>query len=102
MEQCQKTPTGKDPHLWQLAQRRATFKSHFSTYLIFSAFFWVQWALTVGAQYNPELPWPVWPMLGWGIGVLFHYMSAYGSLINNSAEREYEKLTKQKSEPQTF
>jgi hypothetical protein len=31
------------------------------------ALLWVIWLIT-GAGY----PWPVWPMLGWGIGVAGH------------------------------
>ena len=36
-------------------------------------------------------PWPVWPMFGWGIGVLFNYFGAYKS-TDHLAEREYQKL----------
>jgi uncharacterized protein DUF1707/2TM domain-containing protein len=35
------------------------------TYLAVMALLWVIWLVT-GAGY----PWPVWPMLGWGIGVV--------------------------------
>jgi hypothetical protein len=31
-------------------------------------------------------------MLGWGIGVFFHYMGAYVYPKDNSVEREYQKL----------
>ena len=86
------TPAGKDPELWELARRRASFKSHFATYLIMVVFFWALWYFTGGRTYNSGLPWPVWPMLGWGIGVAFHYMGAYVNPQNNSVDREYQKL----------
>jgi hypothetical protein len=89
------TPEGKDPQLWDLARRRASFKSHFTTYVIMSVFFWALWYLTGGARYNSMLPWPVWPMLGWGIGVAFHYIGAYVSPRSHATEREYQKLTKE-------
>jgi len=37
------------------------------TYLAVMALLWLIWLVT-GAGY----PWPVWPMLGWGIGVAGH------------------------------
>ena len=85
-------PEGKDPQLWQLAQRRASFKRHLATYLILNIFFWVLWYFSGGSRYNEGLPWPVWPMLGWGIGVAFHYMGAYVTSGDTTTEKEYEKL----------
>jgi hypothetical protein len=38
------------------------------TYLAVMALLWLIWLLT-GADY----PWPIWPMLGWGIGVAGRY-----------------------------
>ena len=40
------------------------FWSHFAIYLAVNALLVVIWALT-GAEYF----WPIWPILGWGIGV---------------------------------
>jgi hypothetical protein len=37
------------------------------TYLAVMALLWLIW-LATGAGH----PWPVWPMLGWGIGVAGH------------------------------
>ena len=33
--------------------------------------------LFINLKYSPEELWFYWPMLGWGIGVLFHGMSAF-------------------------
>jgi hypothetical protein len=38
------------------------------TYLLVIGLLWLVW-LVSGAGY----PWPVWPMLGWGVGVLGHH-----------------------------
>ena len=46
---------------------RAEFQAHLRTYLMVMALLVAIWALT-GAGY----PWPVWPALGWGIGVAAH------------------------------
>lgn len=90
----QPAPEGKDPHIWNLAQRRVAFKSHLATYVIINLFFWVLWYLTDGKTHG-GLPWPVWPMLGWGIGLVFHFIGAYVNTGNNSLEREYDKLKNQ-------
>ena len=95
----QPAPEGKDPHLWQLAHKRASFKKHLGTYVVINLFFWVLWFFTKGRHdYSEEysgIPWPVWPMLGWGIGLLFHFMGAYVSTGQNTVEKEYEKLKNQ-------
>ena len=92
MHHKQHIPQGRNTKLWQMAQRRAGFRVHATAYLILSVFFWLLWALTGGPHFNNGLPWPIWPMLGWGIGLLFHYITAYGSGENTLAEREYRKL----------
>lgn len=92
------TPEGKDPHLWQLAHKRASFKRHLATFVIINLFFWILWFLTRHKEEYRQhgyFPWPVWPMLGWGIGLLFHYISAYVSTGPDSVEKEYEKLKNQ-------
>lgn len=38
------------------------------------------------------MPWPVWSMLGWGIGLLFQYLNAYGGAKQDLVEKEYKKL----------
>ena len=40
---------------------------HLASYLSVIIALWLIWALT-GAGY----PWPIWPMLGWGVGLLGH------------------------------
>ena len=90
------TSQDKDPQMWELAKRRASFKGHLAIYLIISVFFWLLWYFTDSTQDNNGLPWPIWPMLGWGIGVAFHYIGAYVRPKNNAAEKEYEKLMKDK------
>ena len=91
-------PEGKDPVLWELAQRRSSFKSHLRTYLIINAFLWLLWFFTGQRSWNQgHAPWPIWPTLGWGIGLLFHYFNAYHSSKGNDVEREYEKLKSNKN-----
>lgn len=88
----QTTPQDKDPKLWEIAQKRASFKTNLITYLVVNAFLWILWYISDGREYNNGLPWPIWPTLGWGVGIVFHYFGAYVYPEANSAEREYEKL----------
>lgn len=89
------TPQDKDPHLWRIAQARASFKSHLTTYVLVIAGLWAIYFFTGGRTYNNGLPWPVWPTFGWGIGLAFHYFGAYvNTRGRSSVEEEYEKLVK--------
>jgi hypothetical protein len=92
------TNNGKDPELWELAKKRASFKYHLITYLIMNSFFWLVWSLTsqhyeaYGFGSRIHIPWPLWPMFGWGIGLTFHFIGAYVSPGENLVEKEYQKL----------
>ena len=86
----------KDPELWKLAQKRAAFRTHVLIYFIMNIFFWTIWYIGLKNNANPttqidQIPWPVWPMLGWGIGVFFNYLAAYKN-TNSMVEKEYQKL----------
>ncbi|GAB4092900.1 2TM domain-containing protein [Flaviaesturariibacter terrae] len=88
------TPQGKDPQLWRIARRRAAFRRSLYTYLAVNAFLWLIWFFTGGNYYRTWVPWPVWPTIGWGIGIAMQWYSAFGpgSQHGDPAETEYEKL----------
>jgi len=48
------------------------FYSHLVTYICVMAFL-----VFINFKYTPEHLWFYWPMLGWGIGLLFHGLKAY-------------------------
>jgi hypothetical protein len=54
------------------ARPRLRLDAQTRTYLVVIALLWLIW-LVSGAGY----PWPVWPMLGWGIGVAGHQGRAW-------------------------
>ena len=54
------------------ARPRPRLDGQTRTYLAVIALLWLIW-LVSGAGY----PWPVWPMLGWGIGVAGHQGRAW-------------------------
>jgi hypothetical protein len=44
------------------------------------------------------MPWPVWPMLGWGLGLAFQYFKAYNGNKNDLALKEFDKLKQQQNQ----
>lgn len=86
--------TEKDRELWKIAKKRVGFKRHLATYVIINLMFWAVWYLTDNHNRKHDFPWPVWPMLGWGIGLLFNYLNAYVFTKHDAVEKEYEKLKK--------
>ena len=79
MSDYQFTPTGKDPILWGIAHKRASFKKHLASYLTVNTFLWALWYFTDnshGINLKSNTPWPLWTTLGWGIGIAGHYSKA--------------------------
>ena len=95
MSDYQQPPEGKDPELWEIAQKRASFKSHLVTYILVNGFFMALWYFTGDHYDNDEFfPWPVWSMLGWGVVLAFDFADAYIFTEAHSVEKEYQKLKK--------
>jgi len=88
----QTPPQGKDPHLWNLARVRVAFRRHLATYLVVNIFLWLLWFFTENKSDAGGWPWPLWPTLGWGVGVTLHYVRAYVSTQSDAVDKEYEKL----------
>ena len=86
--------TPRNEFIWRKAKKRASFKVHLSTYMVVNGGLWLLWAVTAFPHFGKDhMPWPIFPMLGWGIGLASHYITAYGNLGEKEmAEREYEKL----------
>ena len=70
----------------QQAVRRVRAKRglwiHFAVYLVVNAFLVAIWAMT-----SPGYFWPVWPMLGWGVGVAANAVSVYARPWEISEQR---------------
>jgi 2TM domain len=54
-------------------KKKADFRVHLLSYVMVNTFLVIIWAVT-GADFF----WPVFPIAGWGIGVVFHAWDAYG------------------------
>ncbi|WP_221394056.1 2TM domain-containing protein [Dyadobacter sp. NIV53] len=89
--------TPRNELLWRKAKKRAGFKIHLRTYFMVNGVLWIIYFITIGQSGGRHLfPWPIWPMLGWGIGLASHYLSAYDNAGEKKlVEQEYEKLIRE-------
>ncbi len=83
------TEQQKDDQLWQMAKARASFRWSLITYVFVNAFLIAIWFVTSGPGTHF---WPIWSIMGWGLGIALQYFNAYqgDKLINT--QKEYEKL----------
>lgn len=85
--------TKRDEELWRIAKKRASFQRSLVSYFVMNAFLWLVWWFTTdNRRLSGHTPWPVWVMLGWGIGLVFQYFAAYGGSRQSLADKEYDKL----------
>lgn len=80
----------KDKQLWKTAKARVAFKSSLASYLIVNLLLNAIWYFTGGT--HGTYYWPIWPALGWGVGLAFQYFHAYHGDKIFSAESEYDRL----------
>lgn len=69
---------------WAIRRIRAKrgFWIHLTVYFAVNALLVIIWATTTAAYF-----WPIWPILGWGIGVVAHGVSVFLGPSNISEER---------------
>jgi hypothetical protein len=89
------TEQQKDEELWQIARARVGFRWSFLCYFIVNAFLVVIWFLTSGPE---SYFWPIWPIMGWGIGIAFQYFHAFHGNKLASTRQEYDKLKKEQQD----
>jgi len=82
-----------DVQLWAIAKKRAKFKRGLGAYSVVIPFLWIIWYLTMpGELLWNHIPWPIWPMLGWGLGLGIQFVNAYVIEVGSLEQREYDKL----------
>lgn len=69
-------------------RKQREFRQHLTAYVVVNALFITIWAMT-GPPNDSWFPWFLIPLIGWGIGIIFHAMDAYGHEITEAdIERE--------------
>jgi hypothetical protein len=61
---------------------RKSFRAHAASYVVMMAFLVAIWQLTHAGGYF----WPIWPMLGWGIGLAAHGLATLRHDENGSGD----------------
>lgn len=82
-----------DEKLWRIAKKRAAFKRNAFNWLVINAFLWFIWV--IGDKHDAlGIPWPIWPTVGWAVGLVFQYFDAYVGFGKSMEEKEFDKLKK--------
>ncbi len=73
-DESARVPRSYDDELRDRALKRlkakAEFRQNLTSYVVVNGFLVAIWAMT-GRGYF----WPIWPILGWGVGIVFHALS---------------------------
>jgi hypothetical protein len=72
-------------------KKKRDFRTHVLIYLLVNAFLVVIWAVTKG---DDTIFWPIFPILGWGIGLAANAWDVYGRkpITEEEIRREQERL----------
>jgi 2TM domain len=73
----------------QRLKKKRDFQTHVLIYIVVNAFLVVIWAVTSGGYF-----WPIFPILGWGIGVAANAWDVYGRkpISEDEIRREADRL----------
>jgi hypothetical protein len=73
----------------QRLKKKRDFQTHVLVYIVVNAFLVVIWAVTSGGYF-----WPIFPILGWGIGVAANAWDVYGRkpISEDEIRREADRL----------
>lgn len=77
----------------KIARDKVGFQIHFGVYLSVNLFLIAIWYFT-GNPWGSVFPWFIFPLFGWGIGIVSHFIGAYRGegYVKTLTEREYIKL----------
>ena len=89
-----------EEQIYELAKKRVEEKKgffiHFTVYIVVNIVLVLIWAFPAGRGF----PWFVFPLGGWGIGVLFHFLGVFvfsqqSGRDRQAIEKEMEKIRKE-------
>ncbi|MCS7126048.1 MAG: 2TM domain-containing protein [Aigarchaeota archaeon] len=68
---------------FEIREARKDFINHFIAYIIVNVFI-----IFVNLWISPREIWFVWPLVGWGIGLSFHYVFSRPSHVIDNVEKK--------------
>ena len=82
------------------AEARAGFYIHLGIYVTVNALLIVLWWTTGWFAGINIFPWFIFPLFGWGIGIVAHGIATFKgpSYVQRKTEEEYQRLKKQEEE----
>lgn len=83
----------------KIAEGKMGFQIHLGVYISVNLFLVVIWYIT-GFPRGTGFPWFIFPLFGWGIGLVAHFLATYvgEGRMSERAEREYQRLKRQRSQ----
>jgi 2TM domain len=77
----------------RVLKKKREFHEHLLAFILVNAFLWAIWGV-VYIFGGPVFPWPIIPLLGWGIGLTFHAWDAFGRkpFSEEEIQREAQRL----------
>lgn len=78
------------------AEEKIAFYAHLSIYIVANIFLVAIWWFTGGFG---TFPWFIFPLFGWAIGVVAHFIVTFKgtNIAEKMTEKEYERLKKQEN-----
>ncbi|MBB4856232.1 hypothetical protein HNP40_003648 [Mycobacteroides chelonae] len=71
---------------WVARMNRTAFQIHASTFAAVQVLLIAIWALTWKFDHGTAYPWFIYPLLGWGIAVIVHYVIARNIWLHRTEE----------------
>lgn len=93
---CEGVPP-TDDEIREMAKARVGFRANLIAYVLINPLLVLIWWINSGfaapsfADDDASYFWPIWPIVGWGIGLAFHAWGAYGG-GKDAVSREEQKL----------
>ena len=84
-----------EEQIYEEARKRVEAKKgffiHFAVYIVVNIMLVLIWAFAAGGGF----PWFIFPLCGWGIGILFHFLGVFvfgGKPDRRAIEKEAERI----------
>jgi len=84
------------------AEAKLGFYIHFAVYLGVNVLLFFIWWFTRGNTSIPyaSFPWFIFPLVGWGIGLVAHFLSVFArtGVTDRMVQKEYQKLKEEQKQ----